>query len=607
MGETPELMETLKRTAGIDGHELLRAQQYALERGILLEEALVELDIANREQLGECLAHVMGLPHVPLLSSQPAPEARAMLSAACARSWGVTPRVYDPREQLLTLAVHSLDQIAEMERLRHFFMQPHDLAFTVASKPEIDEANLACYGPPTPHEEMARPSATAGPRWRPPPIPDSAAAAELRSMPGRAVAGQPATEPAAQQAAKGQEAPHEPQDERYDEMGRALHGAVSLAVNMAFAEDPERLGAVRARVRYSRLLATRLGLPRDQRDASVIAAWLSAFEDNPERIRRIETPYNVEEIIFPKRQAGARLRIEALLLRLVTYYQALQEADPKAAEDVSLTRRALRSAWSGAPEDQSILETFLQVLMDEAFLSKLDRSSGRVLIVDAEEAQAAKLAPPLATDGYDVVVAGDTEQAEAELARAAPDVILMSASASSQGAEFLCRRVKSSAEYRDIPVIVVLRPGATARPADFLRAGADDVLSGPLDLELLLLKVHRLLVATPTAGSPKGVHGSLADMSLTDMIQIVCAGGRTMEITLTAAGKKAQVLVEGGDVVHAALDDAEGEEAFYALMKWADAEFLALPCDAPPTRTIHIPTMSLLMEGARLADEGTNA
>ena len=49
---------------------------------------------------------------------------------------------------------------------------------------------------------------------------------------------------------------------------------------------------------------------------------------------------------------------------------------------------------SAAPEHQSILETFLQVLVDEEFLDRLGRTAGRILIVDPEEVALCTLAGP---------------------------------------------------------------------------------------------------------------------------------------------------------------------------------------------------------------------
>jgi hypothetical protein len=62
--------------------------------------------------------------------------------------------------------------------------------------------------------------------------------------------------------------------------------------------------------------------------------------------------------------------------------------------------------------------------------------------------------------------------------------------------------------------------------------------------------------------------------------------------------------METGEIIHAESGSFYGEEAFYRLMRWEKGTFSIVPCTAFPARSIQVPTMSLLMEGARLADEG---
>lgn len=100
-----------------------------------------------------------------------------------------------------------------------------------------------------------------------------------------------------------------------------------------------------------------------------------------------------------------------------------------------------------------------------------------------------------------------------------------------------------------------------------------------------------------------GISGSLKDVHFVDMIQILSAGDKGMQLDLKRDGVKAQVVIIGGEVVHCHVDDQLGEEAFYHLMKWREGEFTAKRCDKAEKRTVTSSTMSLLMEGARRMDE----
>lgn len=107
------------------------------------------------------------------------------------------------------------------------------------------------------------------------------------------------------------------------------------------------------------------------------------------------------------------------------------------------------------------------------------------------------------------------------------------------------------------------------------------------------------------ASSKSGISGSLSDIILTDLMQIVCAGGRSMEVAVTKGKTSAVILVEAGNIVYCKAGSTLGEDAFYELMRWQQGEFVGKECDNFPERNIAASLMSLLMEGARRADEAS--
>jgi len=139
-------------------------------------------------------------------------------------------------------------------------------------------------------------------------------------------------------------------------------------------------------------------------------------------------------------------------------------------------------------------------------------------------------------------------------------------------------------------------------------------VSKPIDQEMLFLKLRKFVVRPETredsatgSGPEGGVAGSLSDMSFADLIQMVTASGKTMSIALTTKEGRGEVVVLNGDVVHATAGDKEGEAAFYQMMRWQEGTFVTSRAANNACRTINAPVMSLLMEGARLADESDAA
>ena len=119
--------------------------------------------------------------------------------------------------------------------------------------------------------------------------------------------------------------------------------------------------------------------------------------------------------------------------------------------------------------------------------------------------------------------------------------------------------------------------------------------------------LRKLQTAGAGAEAVSGISGDLEDVPLTDMMQILCAGGKDMEIKIANRNVRAQVFIRGGDITHCAVEDKQGEDAFYELMRWHEGKFTAEPCERFPNRTIMVSAMALLMEGARRFDEGQSS
>ena len=296
------------------------------------------------------------------------------------------------------------------------------------------------------------------------------------------------------------------------------------------------------------------------------------------------------------------------MLRLVEGFQELGRTAPDICRDVNLTRKELRLRWSSAPEHQNMLEAFLQILVDEEFLTEMEGTAGRVLIVDPDEAQSCLLAPTLVSVGYEVITVPDPGMAEEFMPDFRPDAVIVEAGLPNQAGLQLCEKIKGRPDTNHTVILAVVEQNNNRLAVHCLSSGADDFVSRPVDPELLMLKLQSRLDAAPAheTGLRGGVSGSLDDMSFTDLIQILSAGRKSLCVRLMQGDITGYVFVKDGNVVHAQIGDLSGEAAFYEMMRWTTGAFNATQCAEFPNDTIHVSTMSLLMEGARLADEGSS-
>ncbi len=99
-------------------------------------------------------------------------------------------------------------------------------------------------------------------------------------------------------------------------------------------------------------------------------------------------------------------------------------------------------------------------------------------------------------------------------------------------------------------------------------------------------------------------QGSLKELPLPDIIQLVSVSGKTGVFALRRAGEgSGEIYLRGGQIVHATLGELRGEEAVYELAIWPEGEFVFTPGQETDTTTIQKSNTNLLMEAARRIDE----
>src|SRR4029453_16087263 len=98
-------------------------------------------------------------------------------------------------------------------------------------------------------------------------------------------------------------------------------------------------------------------------------------------------------------------------------------------------------------------------------------------------------------------------------------------------------------------------------------------------------------------------QGSLAELHLPDIIQLISVSGKTGVFHLTDGALRGRIFLNDGKIVHAELEDVSGEEAVYALAIWSQGDFRFEPGIATDQRTITKSNTNLLMEAARRLDE----
>jgi two-component system phosphate regulon response regulator PhoB len=116
-----------------------------------------------------------------------------------------------------------------------------------------------------------------------------------------------------------------------------------------------------------------------------------------------------------------------------------------------------------------------------------------VLIVEDETALVAMLRYNLEREGFAVEEAQDGEAALVKLAERKPDIVLLDWMIPLVSGLEVCRQIRRSPEWRDVPVILLTARGEEADKIRGLNSGADDYLVKPFSTTELIARMRALL------------------------------------------------------------------------------------------------------------------
>ncbi len=224
-------------------------------------------------------------------------------------------------------------------------------------------------------------------------------------------------------------------------------------------------------------------------------------------------------------------------------------------------------------------------------------SDKRVLVVDDEESVIYTCVEELQQEGFEA--RGVTNGAEAiELYKVEGfDLVLVDLKMPDvDGIEVMRAIVEYDPEAR---VVIMTAYGTVDTAVEALRSGAREFVTKPFDVQQLVDKLRTVLEQR----SDKAVRGNLRDLGLASIISVNCNEHNQAELLIRRQGRLAAMYFENGTIVHASLDDQEGEGVIYELLAWEDGSFSLTQGIAPPKRTVETDWTGLLLEGMRRLDE----
>ena len=116
-----------------------------------------------------------------------------------------------------------------------------------------------------------------------------------------------------------------------------------------------------------------------------------------------------------------------------------------------------------------------------------------ILVVEDEDALATLLHYNLEKEGYEIGVASDGEEALVQVDERQPDLLVLDWMLPKVSGIEVCRRLRSRAETRNLPIIMLTARGEESDRVRGLDTGADDYLSKPFSMAELSARIRAVL------------------------------------------------------------------------------------------------------------------
>ena len=202
---------------------------------------------------------------------------------------------------------------------------------------------------------------------------------------------------------------------------------------------------------------------------------------------------------------------------------------------------------------------------------------------------------------WDIFMAENHSQALALLAKLRVDVVVLDIGMPvMDGIQFLQLLGRTHPSQQ----VVMLTGNATEeRRKTCLESGAVLCLEKPIQADGYST-IFAALDALAGAQPQGGFRGMMRRVGLQEVLQMECLGRKSSVLEIFTGKVRGRISICDGSIVHAESGALQGEVALYGLLALRGGEFNLLPYTEPSRRTIEGQWESLLMEAARLTDEG---
>ena len=307
---------------------------------------------------------------------------------------------------------------------------------------------------------------------------------------------------------------------------------------------------------------------------------------------------------FPERLSGKNIPLGARVLAVAESYIDLTQSQRSAAGRRLAAEDAcdLLDQHKGTTFDPAVLDWLRHIVLDDGLKTQLLASRNRVLIVDPDPEETSVLEVRFAEQGYEVMIERDLTTALRRLDAENFDVVVSEVQLSDGDGFALLKRMRENGHKVPLMFLTAQRDQSFVHRG--LDLGAADYVVKPASAAVVAAKAGRIIEeARSQKPGGRGVSGSLQEMGLPDVIQILANGRKDGRLKVRSGNLRGEMMFQGGSIHDAVFGDLTGADAVYEILRLTEGDFALDPTTEPIEDRIGIPAHHLLLEAMRRMDE----
>jgi response regulator RpfG family c-di-GMP phosphodiesterase len=309
---------------------------------------------------------------------------------------------------------------------------------------------------------------------------------------------------------------------------------------------------------------------------------------------------------FPNGIAGKDIALGARVLAIADTYADLTQ-NPRNPYRKSLMPAEACGVLAKYKEtifDPHLVDLFKNMVMGEDIRAKLLANRYYALLVDPDPEETTVLELRMIEQGFETRTARGMEQAIKTLQEGQIDVVISEVDLPQGDGLGLLAEARKQSWGKDVVWIFHTRRSGRAEAQRAFELGVADYVAKPAPTDVFVAKIKALLDQRAQRTGPRGVSGSLKEMGLPELVQVLFHGRKTGNLRIRASQGAGEIHFADGQIVNALFDKSRGTDAFYQMLKLQDGEFGLDPSFVPQARVINESPEALLLEGMRRLDEG---